>query len=118
MIRIALAVVLAVSLGGAFSISVNAQDYKFTAEGKEFMFRDRGGQPPSGPGAVDAAVFRPLGLATTIAGTGLFIVTIPFTAPGGNLGAAADSLIVRPGGWTFDRPLGVEKSKWDEPPLF
>jgi hypothetical protein len=118
MIRIALAIILAVSLGGALSIPVNAQDYNFTAEGKEFKFRERGGQPPSGPGAVDAAAFRPLGLATVIAGTAIFIVTLPFTAPGGNVGAAAENLIVRPGGWTFDRPLGVEKSKWDEPPLF
>jgi hypothetical protein len=67
---------------------------------------------------LDVTVARPVGLATVIAGTGVFIGTLIITAPGGNVGAAADALIVRPGGWTFDRPLGQESSRWDEPPLF
>jgi hypothetical protein len=55
---------------------------------------------------VDAAVARPLGLGATVVGTALWIVTLPFSALGGNVGQAADELIVKPARYTFTRPLG------------
>ena len=55
---------------------------------------------------VDAAVARPLGLGATVVGTAAWIVTLPFSALGGNVRAAAQKLIVEPARFTFVRPLG------------
>jgi len=55
---------------------------------------------------VDLVVLRPLGLAATVIGTVLTVVALPFTLPGGNVGASAQELIVRPAEYTFNRPLG------------
>jgi hypothetical protein len=56
--------------------------------------------------AVDAIAVRPLGIVATALGTGLFIVSLPFSALGGNVGEAADALVVAPAKFTFTRPLG------------
>ena len=55
---------------------------------------------------VDAAVARPLGLGATVVGTAAWIVTLPFSALGGNVRAAAQKLIIEPARFTFVRPLG------------
>ncbi len=74
------------------------------------------GLPQSGKVLTDAVIGRPVGLATTIAGTGIFIATLPMTIPSCSVGEAGRHLIVRPGGWTFGRPLG-KGSCYDEPSL-
>ncbi len=71
------------------------------------------GLPQSGKVFADAVVGRPVGLATTIAGTGIFIATLPMTVPSCSVREAGRQLVVRPGGWTFDRPLG-KPSCYDE----
>jgi hypothetical protein len=43
-----------------------------------------------------------------VVGTGFFIITIPFSALGGNTGEAAQKLVVAPTKYTFARPLGAE----------
>lgn len=55
---------------------------------------------------VDGAIARPLGLGATVVGTAIWIVTLPFSALGGNVGEATDKLIVEPARFTFVRPLG------------
>lgn len=55
---------------------------------------------------VDGLVYRPLSLAGTIVGTGLFILTLPFSAIGGNADEAGQRLVVEPANSTFDRCLG------------
>jgi hypothetical protein len=80
-------------------------------------------EPPSGPPgpaavAADAAIGRPLGLAMTIAGTGLFVLTLPFTAPSGNVREAAWGLIGQQGGWTFCRPLGRSDPRYERMGVF
>jgi len=64
------------------------------------------GQPTPGNTFIDALFYRPVGLAAIPVGTVLFIVTIPFSALGGNVGQAFDNLIVAPAKYTFCRPLG------------
>ncbi len=54
----------------------------------------------------DALVARPLGLGATIIGTAAWIITLPFSALGGNVNEAAQTLIVAPARYTFVRPLG------------
>lgn len=55
---------------------------------------------------VDGVVVRPLGLGATVVGIATWIVTLPFSLLGGNVGEAADTLIVAPAEFTFRRPLG------------
>lgn len=54
----------------------------------------------------DAIVVRPVMLATTIIGAGLFIISSPFSALGGNFGEAFDVLVGGPFETTFVRCLG------------
>jgi hypothetical protein len=55
---------------------------------------------------VDLLVVRPVGLATTIVGTALTIVALPFTIPSGSVRESAELMIVSPAEYTFKRPLG------------
>ena len=62
------------------------------------------------PGAAamlaDAVLARPLLLGLTAAGTGLFVISLPFSALGGNTGEAAKMLVVGPAKSTCLRCLG------------
>lgn len=55
---------------------------------------------------VDIIAARPLGLVATIGGAVVFLVSLPFSAAGGNTAEAWDSLVVTPAEYTFQRPLG------------
>ncbi len=66
----------------------------------------RYGDPSYGAMFVDGFVARPLGLGATVVGTAIWIVTLPFSALGGNVSEATDKLIVEPARFTFVRPLG------------
>ncbi len=55
---------------------------------------------------VDLVVMRPLGLAATVIGAVGFVVSLPFTIAGGNVGEVAQELVARPAAYTFTRPLG------------
>jgi hypothetical protein len=63
-------------------------------------------QPTMGEMLVDGVVVRPLGLGATVVGIATWIVTLPFSALGGNVGEATQTLIVDPAAFTFTRPLG------------
>lgn len=68
-------------------------------------------QRPSGlEMTTDALLVRPLMFVGTILGTGVFVVSLPFSALGGNVGEAADTLVVTPFKATFKRCLGCSKS--------
>jgi len=54
----------------------------------------------------DAVFVRPVMLVTTILGAGVFLVSSPFSALGGNLGDAWDVLVGGPFETTFVRCLG------------
>ena len=58
----------------------------------------------------DLVVARPLLIGATLVGTAAFIVSLPFTALGGNVGEAAQSLVVEPGKEAFVRCLGCTSS--------
>lgn len=80
-------------------------------------------EPPAGEARAsvvmaDAAIGRPLGLATTLIGTGVFLVTLPFSVPSRSVDTAAWGLVGRPGGWTFNRPLGKGKPEYEEKSIF
>ncbi len=54
----------------------------------------------------DTIFMRPIGLVATVGGALVFVVSLPFSALGGNVGEAANKLVVAPAKFTFDRPLG------------
>lgn len=56
--------------------------------------------------AVDLVLLRPLGLAATVLGGVLYVVSLPFSAAGGNADEARQKLVEEPAGYTFQRPLG------------
>ena len=51
-------------------------------------------------------VVRPIGACATIIGGTIFVLTLPFSALGGNTKPAYDYLVVDPFMFTFNRPLG------------
>ncbi len=54
----------------------------------------------------DAIVARPIGLVTTIVGTAVYVVSLPFSLLGGNEKQAREKLVTEPKDFTFKRPLG------------
>jgi hypothetical protein len=60
------------------------------------------------PGAMtaDLVLTRPVGLAAIVAGTAVFVLSIPFSVIGGNTGQAWQKLVMDPIEYTFVRPLG------------
>jgi hypothetical protein len=54
----------------------------------------------------DAAFMRPMGVVATLGGAVAFVLSLPFSALGGNVGEAARNLVVAPAKFTFVRPLG------------
>jgi hypothetical protein len=56
--------------------------------------------------AVDILLARPIGIISTVLGTALFIISLPFSALGGNTKQAYENLIAKPAKYTFKRPLG------------
>ncbi len=54
----------------------------------------------------DFLILRPIGIATIVGGTGMFILTLPFSVITGSVGKTADALVVEPVNFTFVRDLG------------
>jgi hypothetical protein len=54
----------------------------------------------------DLLIARPVGLVTTVGGAALFVLTLPFSAAGGNVEEAGEVLVVGPARTTFVRCLG------------
>ena len=54
----------------------------------------------------DLIIARPAGLLITAVGATAFVVSLPFSAVGGNVGEAANQLVVGPAKATFVRCLG------------
>jgi hypothetical protein len=118
--RTVLVTILTLSLVGAWgSVGAAGQiGYSMRSAETGFAFKPSPEPPSSGVMAFDAIIGRPLGLATTIGGTGVFLVTLPFTLPTDSAGEAAWGLAGRPFGWTFKRPLGRRAPLFEEPSVF
>ncbi len=56
----------------------------------------------------DLVVARPVGLVITAVGAAAFVVSLPFSALGGNIDKAAEKLVIGPARETFVRCLGCE----------
>jgi hypothetical protein len=58
----------------------------------------------------DLVIARPLLIGATAIGVVAFVVSLPFTALGGNVGEAGEALVLEPGREAFVRCLGCETS--------
>ena len=56
--------------------------------------------------ALDAVIIRPVSLVTTVAGSAIYTISLPFSLLGGNEQAAREKLVLEPARYTFKRPLG------------
>ena len=54
----------------------------------------------------DVIIARPIGLATTVIGSAVYVVSLPFSLLGGNEKQAREKLMKDPIEFTFKRPLG------------
>lgn len=63
-------------------------------------------RPSGAEMTADLILVRPLMLGATVLGTGIFIVSSPFSALGGNFKEAANTLVATPFKSTFMRCLG------------
>jgi hypothetical protein len=66
-------------------------------------------EPGVGTMTADALVVRPFQILNLILGTGIFLVSSPFSALGGNLDEAGRKLVAEPARAALRRPLGVGK---------
>ena len=62
----------------------------------------------------DLVIARPLLIGATAVGVVAFVVSLPFTALGGNVGGAAESLVMAPGREAFVRCLGCTTSGYKQ----
>jgi len=58
----------------------------------------------------DLVIARPLLIAGTVLGAGLFVITLPFTAPVGATQKSAKALVVEPARSAFVRCLGCTET--------
>ncbi len=63
-------------------------------------------EPRAGEMIIDGLVVRPVTFVATVVGTVVWIITLPFSAAGGNVGQAREKLIDGPAAYTFTRCLG------------
>jgi hypothetical protein len=62
--------------------------------------------PSAGAMFYDLVLLRPAGAVATIGGSVVFILGLPFSALGGNVGKSGEKLVANPVKYTFKRPLG------------
>ncbi|CAM4041268.1 multidrug transporter [Ectopseudomonas alcaliphila] len=100
------AVVLALT-SGLLALSAQAEVVQQNASGDPLYTLEA----PKGYAMVgDLVIARPLLIGATVIGAAAFVVSLPFTALGGNVGEAAQSLVVEPGKEAFVRCLGCTSS--------
>jgi len=88
----------------AFMLAFGSLSMATSASASEtYSFNDK---PSGGDMLLDMVLMRPLMLVGTAVGAVSFVVTLPFSALGGNVGEAGETLVMEPARYTFIRPLG------------
>lgn len=63
-------------------------------------------EPSAGAVAADTLIARPLGIASLVLGSALFLVSLPFSLPGRNVSTVFKTTIIEPAKFTWTRPVG------------
>ncbi len=100
------AVVLALTTG-LLALPAQAQEVQQNTSGDPMYTTE---YPAAFSMVGDRLIARPLLIAATAIGAGVFVVTLPFSAAGGNIGEAGKALVVEPGAAAFVRCLGCTTS--------
>ena len=69
------------------------------------------GEPTALAMTGDLVIARPIGAVITVVGAVAFVVSLPFSAAGGNVEQAAETLVMGPARTTFVRCLGCTNPK-------
>ncbi|RJG12504.1 multidrug transporter [Pseudomonas cavernicola] len=101
------AVVLALTTGLLALPAQAEMVYQQNASGDPLYTADA---PPAYSMIGDLLIARPLLIGATAIGVVAFVVSLPFTALGGNVGEAAQELVAVPGKEAFVRCLGCTTS--------
>jgi hypothetical protein len=88
----------------AVMLAVSSMTLPTTASAYDYMMDDT--EPTGGTMMADAFLMRPFMLVSTVVTTVTFVVMLPFSALGGNVGESAEKLVKEPAAYTFTRPLG------------
>ncbi|VAW78138.1 hypothetical protein MNBD_GAMMA13-316 [hydrothermal vent metagenome] len=87
-------------------LTVTMTAMPMVAGASSFGYMGQDAKPTGGAMMADAFLIRPFMLASTVVTTVTFVLALPFSAAGGNVGDSADRLVVGPAAYTFARPLG------------
>ena len=87
-------------------LTVTTATFPIVAAADNFDYMAEDASPTGGEMMADAFLMRPFMLVSTVVTTVTFIIMLPFSALGGNVGESADRLVVEPAAYTFTRPLG------------
>jgi len=90
----------------AIILAVTTTTFPMVASADSFAYMDQDTTPTGGEMMADAFLMRPFMLVSTVVTTVTFVIMLPFSALGGNVGESADRLVVEPAAYTFTRPLG------------
>ena len=99
--------ITAVALASMMSVSMAASATDVIEDGSGTV----SSRPSVWAMGIDAGLVRPVGIAATVIGVGLFVVTLPFSALGGNVEESAKTLVVAPAKMTFWRCLGCTEGQ-------
>ncbi len=69
-------------------------------------------EPEAAGMIIDGLVVRPISLVAPVVGAVAFVITLPFSALGGNVDEAGEKLVDRPAAFTFSRCLGCFGGKY------
>jgi hypothetical protein len=76
------------------------------ASANSYDYMGESTEPTGGEMMADAFLMRPFMLVSTVVTTVTFVVMLPFSILGGNVGESAEKLVAEPAKYTFTRPLG------------
>lgn len=90
----------------AGTLAVTSLTLPVTASASGYDYMADSSEPTGSEMMADAFLMRPFMVVGTVVTTATFIVMLPFSLLGGNVGESAEKLVVDPARYTFVRPLG------------
>jgi hypothetical protein len=90
----------------AVALTATSLGYPVISSASSFAYGYESAEPTGSEMLADAFLVRPFMVVGTVLTTATFVVTLPFSALGGNVDEAASKLVAEPASYTFKRPLG------------